>query len=439
MPNIQKESHHDGTDQRHSQVRKGSVQERCYGGQYIWQLYDENYRGDDMSEKLPVNPVMLRWARKTGGFNINDVVIKLNRKRITYETVVSWEEGSASPTYAQLERLAYEIYKRPLALFFFPEPPEEITPAESFRTLPREEINLLKPRLLYLVRQAMVMQENLRELFDGVNPAEKQVCSDIAINRSDSISDIAKEVREYFGVGLNKQYALKTNISALKYWRDVLEKHGIFVFKDAFKDDECSGFCLYDDVFPIIYINNSQPKIRQIFTLFHELAHLLFKTGGIDLRHDDFIRRMREPNKRIEVFCNKFAGEFLVPTEDIKPQIRNKAIDDNLLIKLAQKYSVSREVILRKCLDLNQITKAFYEAKVKEWKEESSTRVSTGSSGGNPYNTKRAYLGSYYIETAFGKYYHGAISKTQLADYLGMREAHVSTFEGYVLHGGASA
>ena len=390
-----------------------------------------------MSEQIPVNPVMLRWARETGGFDIPDVVVKFKRKRITSETVASWEKGTASPTYVQLERLAYEIYKRPLALFFFPEPPEEETPKESFRTLPQEEIDLLEPRLLYLVRRAKVMQENLRELFDGVNPAKKQVCSDITIHSSDTISDVAKAVREYLGVGLNQQYALTTNDKALKYWREVLEKHGVFIFKDAFKDDECSGFCLYDDVFPIIYINNSQAKIRQIFTLFHELAHLLFRTGGIDLRHDDFVQRMRGPNKRVEVFCNKFAGEFLVPTEDIKPRIRNHTIDDNLLTRLAKKYSVSREVILRKCLELNHITKASYEAKVKEWNEERLARGKPGSRGNHYYN-KGAYLGSYYIETAFGKYYQGAISKTQLADYLGMKEVHVSTFEGYVLHRGST-
>ena len=389
-----------------------------------------------MSEQIPVNPVMLRWARETGGFDIDDVVAKLKRKKVTVETVASWEKGTASPTYVQLERLAYEIYKRPLALFFFPEPPEEETPKESFRTLPQEEIDLLEPRLLYLVRQAKVMQENLRELFDGVNPAKKQVCSGITIHSSDTIYDVAKAVREYLGVGLNEQYALTTNDKALKYWREVLEKHGVFVFKDAFKDEECSGFCLYDDVFPVIYINNSQAKIRQIFTLFHELAHLLFRTGGIDLRHDDFVRRMRGPNKRVEVFCNKFSGEFLVPTEDINPQIRNQTIDDNLLIRLARKYSVSREVILRKCLDLNQITNIFYEAKVREWNEERFARGKSGS-GGNPYYTKGVYLGPHYIETAFGKYYQGVISKTQLADYLGMKETHVSTFEGYVLHGRA--
>jgi len=392
-----------------------------------------------MSQQIPVNPVMLRWARETYGFGIDDVVVKLKRKRVTSETVASWEKGTASPSYAQLERLAYEIYKRPLALFFFPEPPEEETPKESFRTLPQEEIDLLEPRLLYLVRQAKVMQENLRELFDGVNPAEKQVYSDITIGKS-TISGVAKTVREYLDVSLDRQYAFTSNDIALKFWRNVLEKHGVFVFKDAFKDKdgECSGFCLYDDVFPIIFINNGQAKTRQIFTLFHELAHLLFKTGGVDLRHDEFIQRMRGPNRRVELFCNKFAGEFLVPTKDIKPRIGSRGIDDNLLTRLADKYSVSREVILRKCLDLKRITKASYEAKVKEWDEDRLTRGRSGS-GGNYYLTQGAYLGPHYIETVFGKYYQGAISKTQVADYLGMKEANVNKFESSVFHGGIMA
>ena len=387
-----------------------------------------------MSEQIPVNPDMLRWARETGGFDINDVVVKLKRKRVTAETIVSWEVGEASPTYIQLERLAYEIYKRPLALFFFPEPPEEETPKESFRTLPQEEVDLLEPRLLYLVRQARVMQENLRELFDEVNPAKKQLCSEITIRSSDTVSDVAKAAREYLGVGLNKQYSLTTNDKAFKFWRDVLEKHGVFVFKDAFKDEECSGFCLYDKVFPIIYINNSQATIRNIFTLFHELAHLLFRTGGIDLRHG-YVRKLKGDNKRIEVFCNKFAGEFLVPTGDIRSQIRNQDIDDNLLTRLAKKYSVSREVILRKCLDLNKITNTFYEAKVKEWNEDRLTRGSSGS-GGNYYYNKGAYLGARYIETAFGKYYQKKIAIDQLANYLGVKTKNVAGMEMRLLSEG---
>jgi Zn-dependent peptidase ImmA (M78 family) len=388
-----------------------------------------------MSERIPVNPRILRWARETAGYNIEGLVKKLDRKRVTLEVVNDWENGKDSPSYEQLERLAYEVFKRPLALFFFPEPPDEETPKQSFRTLPQEEIDLMDPILLYLIRQAKVIQENLRELFNGENPAKKHVCADIIIRRSDSVSDIAKAVRKYLGVGLQKQYALKSNEDALKYWRNLLEEHGVFIFKDAFKEEDCSGFCLYDNVFPVIYLNNSQPKIRQIFTLFHELAHLLFRTGGIDFRNNDFVRRMSGDDKRVEVFCNKFAGEFLVPTKDIKPQIHNQMIDDNLLSRLAGKFSISREVILRKCLDLGYVTKAFYEAKVKEWEEERAERSSPGD-WGNYYLTHGAYLSGRYIETAFSKYYQGGISKSQLADYLGMKEANVSKFEGYVLNRG---
>ena len=96
-------------------------------------------------------------------------------------------------------------------------------------------------------------------------------------------------VREYLGVTLAQQTAWRDADEALKEWRRALHRVGIFVFKDAFREESFSGFSLYDDVFPIIYVNNSVPETRQIFTLFHELGHLLFHTSGIDPRNDESI------------------------------------------------------------------------------------------------------------------------------------------------------
>ena len=383
-----------------------------------------------MSEQIPVNPKVLLWARETSGYKVNDVVSKLKRKTVTAETVESWESGTKSPTYAQLETLAYKVYKRPLALFFFPAPPDEETPKEYFRTLPSKEIESLEPYMVYLVRKARVMQENLKELFDGVNPAERKVFADVTIRRSDSIRKVAESAREYLGVGLDVQYDWESDDKALKFWRDLVEQHGIFVFKDAFKDNECSGFCLYDEAFPVIYINNSQPKIRQIFTLFHELAHILFKTGGVDFRHDDYVHAMQGDNRRIEVFCNKFAGEFLVPTHDVQPQLIDQKITDDLLSRLARKYSVSREVILRKCLDLDIITQSYYKAKVMEWSER---KRGSKTKGGDYYNNQGVYLGTGYIKAAFSKFYQGDISRSQLSEYLGMKESSINTLESRML------
>src|SRR3546814_18114157 len=80
-------------------------------------------------------------------------------------------------------------------------------------------------------------------------------------------------VRRYLGVSLEQQCAWRDDETALKEWRAALQRVGVFVFQDAFRTDDFSGFCLYDVEFPIIYVNNSSAKTRQIFKYFHEPAH----------------------------------------------------------------------------------------------------------------------------------------------------------------------
>src|SRR5690606_23875472 len=99
-----------------------------------------------------------------------------------------------------LERLAYEFYKRPLAIFFFPEPPEEISPQQSFRTLPEYEIELMPTRVRILLRKAKALQVNLQELYEGVNPAERQIVRDLNFDSYAPAEQIATQVREYLEV-----------------------------------------------------------------------------------------------------------------------------------------------------------------------------------------------------------------------------------------------
>jgi len=386
-----------------------------------------------MKEKIPINPKVLRWARETGGFDIDDVVEKIKRKRVTSATIKSWENGTESPSYAQLERLAYEIYKRPLALFFFPEPPQEETPQQSFRTLPESEISMMEPRLRYLIRQARVMQINLAELNDGVNPAKHQILKDLSFKPNSSVSDMVAKVRKYLGVDLVTQRTWKKTDVAFKAWRNSLEHNGVFVFKETFNqrlgresmESPFSGFCLYDKKFPIIYVNNSKPDTRQIFTLFHELSHLLLGTGGVDTRLDDYIHLLKGDERKTEILCNRFAGSFLVPDDDFNKRIKGMSINETLIRKMAKQYCVSREVILRKFLDRRLIDPSYYEELVKQW---ASVAHSKGP-GGDYYKTKGAYLGENYIDMAFSRYLQKKISVEQLANYLGVKVKYIAGME----------
>lgn len=377
-----------------------------------------------------INPQVLVWARERSGQTIDQVAKALHKEP---EVIVSWEAGSSSPTYAQLETLAYKVYKRPVALFFFPEPPEEIDPEHSFRTLPEFEIEELTSDTRYKIRDARAMQIALNELNGGVNPAPRKIFRDIRVRFPLSALTIAREVRSYLGVDLEAQKRGWRNVAeALKEWRNAVEECGVFVFKNSFKQEDVSGLCLYDPEFPVIYINNSTSGTRQIFTLFHELAHLLVQTNGVTKASDRYIDALSGEAKSIEVFCNQFAAAFLVPDADLRRRIRGGVPDDETVAALAEDYKVSREVVLRRFLDLGLITKSYYESKVAQWRRDYEGRPKR-ESGGDYYATKATYLGEKYLSLVFGRYYQGRISIQQLADFLNVRVSSVPGLEQFLL------
>ena len=396
-----------------------------------------------MREQIPVNPDVLRWARVSLRFSQEEVALRMKKK---VSDIAAWERGEASPTYIQLESLAHDIYKRPIALFFFPDIPEEEAVEQSFRTLSEQVLERIPPRILYLLRKARVFQLNLAELYDGVNPATRQILRDLDFAPSVVLTEMADQVRTYLGIDLAQQQSWDDVDDALKRWRTALEDHGVFVFKDSFNtggkkktdagEGSFSGFCLYDKDFPIIYVNNNKAKNRQIFTLFHELAHLLMHTGGVDTRQDDYIEYLTGDDRRIEVLCNQFAGEFLVPSGDFRARLVGKSIHDRVIADFAALYGVSRETILRRLLDWGRVSQQDYEEKTQQWREE---RKEGSGSGGNYYLNRGTYLGEKYIEAVFGNYHRGRISVEQAADYLGEKTRNVSGVEEWLFKQGEAA
>ena len=393
-----------------------------------------------MKEQIPVNPDVLRWARETLRLSQEEVAQRMNKKLSDIE---AWERGEASPTYIQLESLAYEIYKRPIALFFFPDVPEEEAVERTFRTLPEQELQRMPPRILYLLRRARVFQLNLAELYDDVNPASRHILRDLDFAPSVAVTEMAQQVRSYLGIDLAQQQSWDDADDALKRWREVLEDHGVFVFKDSFNspgkknedsvESTFSGFCLYDTDFPVIYVNNNKAKNRQIFTLFHELAHLLMHTGGVDTRQDDYIDNLTGNSRRIEILCNQFAAEFLVPSGDFRARLAGKPIHDRAIGEWAGLYGVSRETILRRLLDWGRVSQQEYEEKTRQWRKE--RRESSGS-GGNYYLTRGAYLGERYVEAVFSNYHQGKVSLEQAADYLDIKTRNVAGMEEWLFKQG---
>jgi Zn-dependent peptidase ImmA (M78 family)/transcriptional regulator with XRE-family HTH domain len=384
-----------------------------------------------MAERVTgIQTSVLEWARKTQGLSIDEVARKLNRQPAE---IAAWENGASAPTYPQLETLAYKIYKRPLAVFFLPQPPAEHEPEKEFRTLPDFDLEELTPDTRYQIRFAHFLQLSLKELNDNQNRAAHIIFRDVSLSTERGLTTQAAAIRDYLNVSLETQIRWRSSDVALKSWRNAVEEAGVFVFKQTFKEKQISGFCLLDAEFPIIYLNNSTSKTRQIFSLFHELGHLLFHINGISKFDTRYIANLRQPERRIEQFCNGFAAELLMPANDFNAQLQNyRRVGEEMIEGLADRYSVSREVVLRRLLDRGRVSQQVYEEKAAEWAAQAEQR---GGEGGNYYATQAAYLGEHYLKLVLGKHYQGRLTLEQAAEYLGVKPKNVIGLEAFALQG----
>jgi Zn-dependent peptidase ImmA (M78 family) len=375
-----------------------------------------------------LNPKVLIWARERAGLSVGDVAARLKKGT---ETVTAWEEGTEFPTFRQLEMLAESIYHRPIALFFFPAPPPEPDSKSEFRTLPASEIEGLQPDTRFALREGLAFRESLRQLAGARNPAPRLITNDIRATPNQPIEGLAARVREYLGVDLGQQFAWESTDAALKAWREIVEEAGVFIFKRSFKQKGISGLCLSDAVFPIILVNNSTAHSRQIFTVFHELGHLLFAVSGITKDDTRFIRRLTGASRDIEVACNRFAAEFLVPAATFPwGEFRGKNLDPAIRA-VATRYRVSREVILRRLLDRGLVDENTYETKAQQWSQE-YLDARAEMSGGNYYATQATYLGTTFLELAFSRFHAGTVTLSELADHLGVKARRVLRLEAFI-------
>lgn len=383
-----------------------------------------------------INPEILKWARERSGYSEEAAAKALNKDK---SFIVECESGQRTMTYVQLEKLA-DKYKRPVALFFLPNPPEEENIVDKL-ALRSTDVKKLKPKTLFLFRQAYSRQLSLMELNNEKNPTEELIfrdlqflTSNITLNEKNAI-ELAERSRDYLKISVDMQSNWSSEKVALENWRHHIQEKGIFVFKDAFKDDLVDGFCLLHDEFPLIYLNNSRPSVIQIFSLIHELGHILVGENGIT---PDITGTIKRKAKDIESFCNQFASEFLVPIKDFKKRINYPEINDETIHNLTKYYKVSPHVILLKLIKIGVLSQKTYKKKVRNLvdqyenykRNEESTKV---LGGGDYYNTLLNYLGDKYTSLAFEKFHQELCSIDKLSDYLNVKVRNIEELENRLL------
>ncbi len=322
--------------------------------------------------------------------------------------IKEWTEGKSKPTIKQLEKFTQKVHV-PFGYMFLEKPPKEDIPIPFFRT---GKSNPKAEKIsLNVYNTIQILQERQTWLTEYLSNSEYEDLD--FVNRFDvntPYQTIVQDIKNKLELSNNWANKFNTWQEALNYLTIQIEEIGIIVTfngvvgnntKRVIKPSECRGFVLVNKKAPFLFINSTDAKAAQMFTIIHELAHIwIGETAGFDNK------QMIPANDPIEILCDKIAAEFLVPERYFieKWKINN---DFKYLSRL---FKVSQIVIARRALDLNLITRnsffSFYNNYIEglNFKKENSK-----SSGGNFYATAKKR-----ISLRFASFVNNAVKENNL-------------------------
>jgi len=375
-----------------------------------------------------INAEALIWARQESGIPFDIAAKKIG---VSSDRLNAFESGDATPTITQL-RIIGRVYKRPAAFFYRTTLPDRSPSLHDFRLLPEGELEQ-SAGLRLAIRRARERRLDALELAEALG----QELTVFSLEGSVEIlpSVLASEIRRQTGVDLQLQTSWKNPYEALRSWIKAVEGTGILVSQFSNVEvAEARGFSLDDRPFPVIAINGKDAPTAKMFTLFHELTHItLGNTGLCDLHESNFGRDV------VEVYCNNVSAEVLVPeeaflSESLLASAHPPVWEDLQLRTLANRYKVSREVILRRLLTFGYTTHEFYsEMRERFLQEYEEQRKFTG--GFLPYYRRVLRDNGFaFTNLALSAYRADVISSLNLSRILGdVKLRHVTDIEHSLL------
>ena len=368
-----------------------------------------------MVSRARINPKMMKWAREYAGFinGYEDSLPKEIKDKIDY-----WENGERYPTWNQL-RAVSKKFNVPSAFFFMKSTPsfDDLPNLINYRKIDNNSIySSLSPELITNIRKSEVRRDIYMDLLDNLN----EDCVKFEVPNLNMDKKIfADYIRNILNVSLSTQkswFKDTKHYTFLNNWKEVInEKLGILIFETENVDiKEMRGLCIFHDKIPIILLNGKDGPNGRIFSLFHELTHLLL--GESAICGDDL-------NREIEIFCNSVAGEFLVPENDLDNGMYVADLSEDSINELSNLYGVSEYVILRRLLDIQKISKQDYVSKAKYFDE--YIQIAPHKTRGNYLNNMIKYNGKAYYPIVLEAYDSGIINSLDFSKFTNIGQKQI--------------
>lgn len=376
---------------------------------------------------VPITAQVLAWAREEAGLTQIELA---DRARLDVEGLKAWEAAESHPTRGQFSKLVSAL-KRPSALFFLPEPPVQAGMPTSLRSAPALGSHKLGPEEARQIRWARRLQELTSWVLRDGGSSEVRLGQ---FRPSQDPVEVAAVERSQSGISTAEQLAWRSASEAFRAWRGHLEDQGILVMQLTMGKDNIRGFGAWDDYAPLVAVNTAYHPTARIFTLFHEVAHLLTRT---DAACQSFVVPGLQDGP-IERWCELYAAAYLLPEDSLKAVAGRYGVttgvrtaDPDTARRIANRFFVSTRATAIRLQEVGLAEPTLYAAVVaqlsgRDWNE-------SGGGGGSGQTAPKKRIGQLgtrlpnALITAVGR---GRLTTRDLADYLQLKTGQLEDLKG---------
>ena len=196
------------------------------------------------------------------------------------------------------------------------------------------------------------------------------------------------------------------------------------------------GFAIAEQPLPAIIINGKDRSPGRIFTLIHELAHVVIGQSAIenDVEPGDAIPA---PQRRIERFCNSVAAAVLMPADALlenpivmaKQRAKTQWLDEEIAA-VARQFGVSRIALLVRLVEIGRATQGLLQAKRREYERQREEADEKEAGGFAPYQYQvLGHIGRGFARLVLQGYNDNRLTLSTASGYLGVQAKWVPTIE----------
>lgn len=358
--------------------------------------------------RVTIQPAVLAWAVSRTGLSQSALLKQ-------FPKIQEWEAGEERPTLKQAKDLAKKAHI-PFGRLLLDVPTGDGVEVADFRTVRNEQLDTVSPELqeVMFVSQTRLdwYVEYARDI--GIDPPA--LFRNATIFESAAVA--ASSVRDALRL---KQEAPLPGRDKVRELVSLMEDAGILVARNSIAEnstrralnvEEFRGFTLEEDGYCLVFINTRDTKTAQLFSLAHELAHVVLGKPGIS----DHSERLET-----EQWCNQFAAAFLCPGASLREKFQPTDELAEQVPALSKTYGMSREALLWRLVGLGMVSQEeAIPLAARFRKEQALMKTSRDAKGAPPRHVLiKARVGEKFFETVLGAAESGVLPEKQAASLLG--------------------